>query len=316
VSRGRIRVGVSSCLLGREVRWNGGHKRDPYLTTDLAGHFEWVAVCPEEEMGLGVPREPVRLEGDPRAPRLVARTTGTDLTARMQAFARRRVKALEALDLCGYILKARSPSCGMERVPVHGRASGARRGVGAFARVLMERLPLLPVEEEGRLQDPRLRENFIERVFACHRVKDLLAGGPAARDLVAFHTRHKCLVLAHSPDHYRRLGRLVAAASGARARAAARRYAALFMQALRVPATPRKHANVLQHILGFLKDDLPADDKREILHLIDDFRKERLPLLAPLVLLRHHSRRHKVRDVLEQVYLSPHPEELMLRNHV
>jgi uncharacterized protein YbgA (DUF1722 family)/uncharacterized protein YbbK (DUF523 family) len=296
----RIRVGVSSCLLGHEVRWNGGHKRDPYLTTVLDRHFEWIPVCPEEEMGLGVPREPIRLEGDPRAPRLVSRTTRTDLTARMRAFARRRVRALEALDLCGYILKAGSPSCGMR----------GRQGVGAFARVLLERMPLLPVEEEGRLNDPRLRENFIERVFASRRVKDLLATGSAARDLVAFHTRHKFLVLAHSPELYRRLGRLVAAGRGRHA------YAVLFMQALRVKATPRKHANVLQHILGFVKDDLPADEKREILGLIDAMRRERLPLIVPLTLLRHHCRRLKVEYVLEQVYLSPHPEELMLRNHV
>lgn len=232
-----IRVGVSSCLLGRAVRWNGGHKRDPCVASVLARHVEWVPVCPEMELGLGVPREPIRLEGDPKSPRLISRTTRTDLTARMQAFARRRVRSLEALDLCGYVLKADSPSCGMERVRVHGRAAGRRKqGVGAFARVLMERLPLLPVEEEGRLHDARLRENFIERVFAFRRVKDLLATGPPARGLVEFHTRHKLLVLAHSPEHDGRLTRLVAQARGARARAVARRYALLFMQALRVPA--------------------------------------------------------------------------------
>jgi uncharacterized protein YbgA (DUF1722 family) len=183
--------------------------------------------------------------------------------------------------------------------------------VGAFARVLMERMPLLPVEEEGRLHDPRLRENFIERVFAFRRVKDLLATRPRSRDLVAFHTRHKFLVLAHSPEQYRRLGRLVAAAP-----ARTLRYASLFMQALAVPATPKKHANVLQHILGFLKDDLPPGEKRDLLGLIDDYRRERIPLVVPLLLLRHHARRLQVRYVLDQVYLSPHPDELMLRNHV
>jgi uncharacterized protein YbbK (DUF523 family) len=227
---------VSSCLLGHAVRWNGSHKRDPDLASVLGRHFEWVPVCPEEELGLGVPRDPIQLEGDPQSPRLISRTTRTDLTAPMQAFARRRVRALQALDLCGYVLKAGSPSCGMERVPVHGRASGRRKqGVGAFARVLMERLPLLPAEEEERLHDARLRENFIERVFAFRRVKDLLETGPSARGLAEFHQRHQLLVLAHSPEHDGRLSRLVAQARGARARVA-RRYAELFMQALRVPA--------------------------------------------------------------------------------
>jgi len=255
-----IRVGVSSCLLGREVRWNGTHKRHPYLASVLGRHVEWVPVCPEEELGLGVPREPIQLEGDPRSPRLISRTTRADLTARMRAFARRRVRSLEALDLCGYVLKADSPSCGMERVRVHGRSPGrGTQGVGAFARVLMERLPLLPVEEEGRLDDAPLRENFIERVFAFRRLKDLLATGPSARGLIAFHTRHEILVLAHSPEHDRRLGRLVAQARGARARAVARRYAELFMQALRVPATPRQHARALRRVLGLPRELLLRD---------------------------------------------------------
>lgn len=312
-----FRVGVSSCLLGEEVRWNGAHKRDPYLTEVLGRYFEWVPICPEMEIGLGVPREAIRLEGDPGAPRLVARTSGEDLTARMEAFAERRVEALAALDLCGYILKSDSPTCGMERVKVHGTALGRpKQGVGLFARALMRRWPLLPVEEEGRLHDPGLRENFIERVFAFRRLKDLLGGRPSAGRLVAFHGRHKLLLMSHSPERARALGRIVAAAGAGPIRPHLERYAAGLMDALRVRATPRKHANVLQHVLGYLKRALTAGDKQEILEAIDDLRRERVPLLVPLALLRHHLRRGDVRYILEQVYLDPHPKELMLRNHV
>jgi uncharacterized protein YbgA (DUF1722 family)/uncharacterized protein YbbK (DUF523 family) len=311
-----LRVGISSCLLGRPVRWNGGHKRDRYLTDTLGRWFEWVPVCPEEELGLGVPREALRLEGDPRAPRLIFRDSRADITDRMNAWAEARVTGVARLDLCGYILKSDSPSCGMERVKVLGPALGAgKKGVGLFARALMERLPLLPVEEEGRLHDPRLRENFIERVFAYGRVRALMAERPSAGRLVAFHTRHKLLVLAHSTEHYRALGRLVGG-RGLAPRALIERYAALFMEALAVRATPRKHANVMQHILGYMKKDLTGDDKAEILASIDECRREQAPLAVPLALLKHHLRRLEVRYVLDQVYLSPHPRELMLRNHV
>ena len=169
---GKIRVGISACLLGAEVRWNGGHKLDPHLTDMLGQWFEWVPVCPEVELGLGVPREPLRLEGDPAGPRLVFRDTRRDITDSMAAFAAARCDLLAAENLCGFLLKSESPSCGMERVEVHGEAAGTgRSGVGAFARVLLERLPLLPIEEEARLHDPRLREKFIERVFAYRRLR-------------------------------------------------------------------------------------------------------------------------------------------------
>jgi len=314
----RFRVGVSSCLLGQEVRWNGAHKRDPYLVEMLGPFFEWVPVCPEMEIGLGVPREPIRLEGDPSAPRLMARETRADLTETMEAFAARRVEELAALDLCGYILKSDSPTCGMERVKVHGPALGRpKQGVGLFARALMRRLPLLPVEEEGRLHDPRLRESFIERVFAFRRVRDLLASRPTAARLVDFHARHKLLLMAHDAEGARRLGRIVAGAGAKNpAGAAAGRYALEFMETLKRRATPKKHANVLQHMLGYLKRDLTSDDKQEILDAIDEMRRERLPLVVPLALLRHHLRRLDVRYLLDQVYLNPHPRELMLRNHV
>jgi uncharacterized protein YbgA (DUF1722 family)/uncharacterized protein YbbK (DUF523 family) len=316
-ARERFRVGVSSCLLGEQVRWNGAHKRDAYLVEMLGAFFEWVPVCPEVELGLGVPREPIRLEGDPAAPRLVGRGSRADLTEKMETFAARRAAALADLDLCGYILKSDSPTCGMERVKVHGPALGRpKQGVGLFARALMRRLPLLPVEEEGRLHDPRLREGFIERVFAFRRVRDLLASRPTAGRLVDFHARHKLLLMAHDAEGVRRLGRIVASAHGRAVRAAAERYAVEFMETLARRATPKKHANVLQHMLGYLKHDLSPDDKQELLDAIDEMRRERLPLVVPLALVRHHLRRLDVRYLLDQVYLNPHPRELMLRNHV
>jgi uncharacterized protein YbgA (DUF1722 family)/uncharacterized protein YbbK (DUF523 family) len=312
-----IPVGISSCLLGHEVRWNGGHKQDRYITDTLGRWFTFVPVCPEEEMGLGVPRETLHLEGDPETPRLVFRKTRGDITDRMLAWSAERVERIASLGLCGYILKSDSPSCGMERVKVHGAAMGAgKRGVGLFARTLLDRLPLLPVEEEGRLHDPRLRENFIERVFAYRRLQELLSQRLTAGRLVDFHTRHKLLILSHSTEYYREMGRLVADARTLPARDLAERYATLFMAALRLKATPRRHANVLQHILGYMKKGLDRADKEELLAAIDEFRRERIPLVVPLALLRHHLRRLKIKYVLDQVYLSPHPTELMLRNHV
>jgi uncharacterized protein YbgA (DUF1722 family)/uncharacterized protein YbbK (DUF523 family) len=311
-----IRVGISSCLLGNEVRFDGGHKHDRYLTDTLGRFFQWVPVCPEVEMGLGTPRETLHLIGDPAAPRIVFARTGADQTHAMQAWAGRRLDDLARQDLCGYILKSKSPSCGMERVRVYGPAgSPAKNGVGIFARALMDRFPLLPVEEEGRLHDPALRENFIERVFCYRRWRALVAGGLTRGKLVAFHTAHKLLLMAHSPKQYAELGRLVANAKGRSPRALESEYGRVFMDALRVHATPKKQANVLQHMLGYLKKDLTPEDKAELLQVIADYHQGWVPLIVPLTLLAHHLKRIGVPYVLDQVYLHPHPKELMLRNH-
>lgn len=314
---GTMRVGISSCLLGNEVRFDGGHKHDPYITATLGQFFAWVPVCPEVEMGLSTPRETLRLIGDAVAPRLVFAKTGADQTDAMQAWAVKRLKALADLELCGYILKSKSPSCGMERVRVYW-ASGmpAKHGVGIFARALLAAFPLLPVEEEGRLHDLGLRENFVERVFAYRRWRDLVESGLTRGRLVAFHTAHKLLLMAHSPKHYAALGRLVADAKAQLPRALESAYGAQFMEALRVPATPKKQVNVLQHILGYLKRDLDAGDKTELLQVIGDYHRGLVPLIVPLTLLKHHLKRIGVPYVLDQVYLDPHPKELMLRNHV
>jgi uncharacterized protein YbgA (DUF1722 family)/uncharacterized protein YbbK (DUF523 family) len=312
----KIRLGISSCLLGEAVRYDGGHKRDAFLAETLGPFVEWVPVCPEVELGLGVPRDTLRLVGEARAPRLVVERTGEDLTARMQRFARGRLDALAALDLDGYVLKRASPSCGLFRVRVYGREGvpGAAGG-GLFASALVERFPALPVEEEGRLNDPAIRENFIERVFAMARWRAFTARRPRARDLVAFHTAQKLAVLAHSPAHYARLGRLVASA-GTPTQATLDAYAALLMEALAVRATRARHVNVLQHLAGFFKTRLLPDERAELVEVIAEYRHGLVPLVVPITLIRHHARRLAVAYLRDQVYLAPHPKELMLRNHV
>lgn len=313
----RLRVGVSACLLGQTVRYDGGHKRDPFLTEMLGRWVEWVPVCPEVELGLGVPRETLRLEGDAAAPRLVAPKSGTDHTEAMTGLASRRAAALRGMALVGYVLKKDSPSCGMERVRVYGdRGAPRRTGVGLFARALMDALPLLPVEEEGRLHDPALRENFVERLFAADRWRRFRGDAPTRGRLVAFHTAHKLLLLAHAPGGYARLGRLVARAKERPLAEVLDRYGEGFMAALRELATPRRHANVLEHMLGYVRDGLAPAERRELVELIADHRRGLVPLVVPLTLIRHHVARQEVEYLAEQVYLAPTPKELMLRNHV
>jgi uncharacterized protein YbgA (DUF1722 family)/uncharacterized protein YbbK (DUF523 family) len=314
-----IRVGVSACLLGRPVRYDGGHKRDRYLTDTLSRYFEFVPVCPEVECGLGVPREAMRLVGDPEAPRLVAIKTGADLTERMTAWARQRVEELAQAELAGFIFKSKSPSSGMARVKVYGEKGVPRpTGVGLFARVFMDRFPRIPVEEEGRLTDAGLRENFIERIFTLVRWRRTLAGdgatGLVAR-LIAFQAGHKLLLMAHSPQLARQMGRLTAEAASWPTDALGQSYETMLMQALSLPATPAKQANVLHHALGYLKKILSDQEKTELLELIDQHRRGILPLIVPVTLLAHHIRKHDVAYLKEQVYFRPHPLELKLRNH-
>jgi uncharacterized protein YbgA (DUF1722 family)/uncharacterized protein YbbK (DUF523 family) len=312
----RLRIGVSACLLGEQVRYDGGHRHDPTLTGPLGLHVEFVPVCPEVEAGMGVPRETIRLVGDPSAPRLRGVHSGRDWTEAMRETARKRAARLKAEDLCGFILKKGSPSCGMERVRVYGKGGTPRRaGRGLFAQVLMREMPLLPVEEEGRLHDPVLRENFIERVFAYRRWKDLAAGRATLGRLVDFHARHKHLLLSHSEPHLRRLGRLVAAGKARPLADVLDAYGRAFMEGLAVPATPRRNANVLQHEAGYVSDRISPEDRAELQEAIDDHRKGLVPLVVPLALLRHYARAFRVRYLLDQVFFQPHPKELMLRNH-
>ena len=317
VQETRIRLGISSCLLGEKVRFDGGHKLDTLITETLGKYCEWVPVCPEMEIGLGSPRETLRLTGTPEEPRLVAVKSGNDLTGTMKQWAARRLEELARRELHGYILKKDSPSCGMERVRVYNDSGMAQRsGRGIFAEQLLLRFGSLPVEEEGRLHDARIRENFVERVFAFYRWQQFVKTKPQAGDLVRFHTRHKLTLSSHSDDRYRKLGRLAAVSGKSKPGPLLDEYGRMFMEALRVRATARKHANVLYHILGFLKQELDSGDKAELVDTIERFRNGMVPLVVPLTLLTHHLRRHPVAWLMEQTYLDPYPAELMLRNHV
>jgi uncharacterized protein YbgA (DUF1722 family)/uncharacterized protein YbbK (DUF523 family) len=312
-----VRIGVSSCLLGTNVRWDGGHKRDAFLSDTLGRFVEWVPVCPEVEVGMGVPREPVRLERRRDAIHMIGTRDSVDHTAAMTRWAEARLRELWRENLSGYVLKKDSPSCGMERVKVYAQTGVASRsGRGLFAGALLDRMPNLPVEEEGRLSDLRLRENFLERVFAYHRLRSLWQSRWTIGHLVAFHTAHKLQLMAHSPDAYRRLGRQVAAAKSVPRAVLRERYEAGLMAALRVVATPGRQANVLQHMLGYVSAGLTPDERDELVSVIDDHRRRVVPLVVPLVLLRHHARRARQTYLLGQTFLAPHPKELMLRNHV
>lgn len=312
-----LRIGISACLLGQPVRFDGGHKRDAFITDILGPFVEWVSVCPEVEAGFGTPRETMRLVNTDGTIRLITRTGGEDLTARMERFSRARAKALVKEDLHGYILKKDSPSCGMERVKVYDRHSTpARTGQGLFAAALRERFPHLPIEEEGRLSDPRLRENFIERIFAYQRLRALFSGRWTVGSLVAFHTAHKLTLMAHSVTAYRELGRLVAGAKTRARDEVAAEYQHGFMEALGTLATTRKHTNALQHMAGYFKYSMDAASKTELQDAIKDYRTGLVPLIVPITLIRHHVRAHNVTYLAGQTYLEPHPKELMLRNHV
>lgn len=309
-----LRLGISSCLLGEQVRFDGGHKRDDFLAVALGRFVEWVPVCPEVEVGLGAPRERMRLVGDPAAPRLIALPSQTDLTTRMATFAKRRARELAGMDLDGFVLKFDSPSCGLHRVRVYDESGmPQRKGRGIFAQHLVETNPELPVEEEGRLKDPGLRETFVERLFAHHRWRALRAAKPKARDLIAFHAAHKMTLLAHAPQAYRDLGRLVAGAGTRPIRAVLDEYGIGFAEAMTKPATRSRHVNTLQHLAGMLRREIDDDDRSELADTIEAFRQGRVPLIVPVTLLKHHLRRTPVEWAVGQTYLDPFPAELALR---
>jgi len=307
-----LRLGISACLLGNAVRHDGGHKRDAFLTDRLGAFVQWVPVCPEVELGLGIPRPPIRLERarGSAALRLVNPRSGDDLGAAMRSYAADRSEQLAALELCGYVLKKDSPSCGMERVRVWSGEPDTppeRSGRGLFAAALIERLPLLPVEEEGWFDDPSLCENFIERSFAYRRLRELFAGRWRGGDLVRFHTAHKLQLLAHEPRSYAALGRLVARVGELPRAELAARYGAAFMRALAGVATRERHTNVLQHVQGYFRERLDPQTRAELAGLIEDYRRGLVPRVVPLRRIRRHVRALGIAYLAEQVYLDPQP---------
>lgn len=312
-----IKIGVSSCLLGEKVRFDGGHKHNRYITQTLGQFFEFVSVCPESECGLGIPREAMRLVGAVDAPRLVTNKTGIDHTDRMRSWAADRLDTLEKENLCGFIFKKDSPSSGLFRVKVYSdKGQPVRTGRGLFAAAFTARFPRIPVEEEGRLHDPVLRENFVERVFALRRWREALVKTKTMGNLVDFHTREKLLLMAHSPKHYREMGRLVAGGKQLKPSDLYDRYEGLLTEALSLRATVSKHTNVLMHVMGYFKNQLSGDEKQEVLELIGNYRSGHLPLIVPVTLLNHFVRKYSQPYLSVQTYLNPHPLDLQLRNHV
>ncbi len=308
-------IAVSSCLLGEHVRYDGGHKRDDWLTGPLAQFVDYRPICPEVAIGLGIPRPPIHLVGDPAAPRAVGvKDPSLDVTDALEDFARHTAGQLA--DVSGYILKSRSPSCGMERVRLYGRHGGQKQSSGIHARVIMERLPNLPVEEEGRLNDPILRENFVNRVYVYRRWQDFRQQRLTARGLVDFHSRHKYLVMAHSQAAYRRLGRLLSQLKGVHLPGVADAYIAELMSALKRRVNRGRHVNVLQHVAGYLKPSLGGDDRQELAEAIAAYRRSEVPLIVPMFLLNHHFRHYPDPYIGGQWYLDPYPAALGLRNNI
>ena len=312
-----LTLGISACLLGQNVRYDGNHTRDPYICDTLGRWVSFLPVCPEVECGLPVPREPMRLEGDVADPRLMTITTRKDITFLMKSWAEKRLDELAREPLSGFIFKSRSPSSGMMRVKVYNEKGVPEpKGAGIFARAFMERFPLVPVEDEGRLNDPVLRERFIEKVFVFMRFREMMQERATPSGLVDFHTRHKLLLMSHSPEHYRKMGKLVALAGKSDLAALFSEYAKSLNQALSYAATPAKNVNVLMHIIGYFKNRLDSPDKAEFLEMLESYRKGHLPLIVPITLCNHYVRKFGQAYLKEQAYLNPHPAELGLRNHV
>ena len=313
----KIKLGISACLLGENVRYDGGHKLDRYLRDTLGQYIEYVPVCPEVECGLDTPREAMHLEGDPKSPRLLTSRTHRDMTDLMIRYALRRVRELEREGLCGFIFKRNSPSSGMERVKVYDNNHVPRKvGVGLFARAFMEHFPMLPVEDEGRLNDPGIRENFITRIFVAYRWRKMLEMGKSRGNLVDFHTKHKLLVMAHNPRCHRELGRMVAHAKDTSTDGLFAVYQAAIMQGLKLKATTKKNTNVLYHLMGYFKKQLSPQEKQELLEIIEGYHQGYVPLIVPVTLVNHYVRKYDQPYLKEQYYLHPHPMELQLKNHV
>ena len=312
----KIKIGISACLLGENVRWDGENKQDRYLTDTLGRYLEFVPVCPETECGLGVPRDPLRLEGDPVSPRLVCRKTGVDLTDRVKNWAEEKMPILAGHDLCGFIFKSKSPSCGMERLPVYSESGPSqKKGHGIFANIFMQRFPRIPVEEDGRLHDPKLRENFIEALFTLKRWRAVRTSGKPVSALVDFHTRNKMLILSHNQDIYRKMGALVARGASIGMPQLHDQYERLLTDALRLKTTVKKNINVLMHMMGYFKKNLTPDEKQELLALIDQYKNGAVPLIVPVTMINHYARKYDQAYLKMQTYLTPHPVALKLRNH-
>lgn len=309
----KIPIGISSCLLGEEVRFDGGHKRDSYITGTLSKYFEFLPFCPEVAIGMSIPRPPIHLvkkEGEIKC--VGIKDPVSDYTEKLRDYAEK--EKLQQTELCGYILKKDSPSCGMERVKIFSNNMPERKGTGIYAERMMSNHPLLPVEEEGRLGDPGLRENFIQRVYVLYRWKELIANGISAEALTGFHAQHKLIIM--SRGDYRELGQLLTNLKKDNLMDVAGEYIMQLMKILRKVTTRKQHVNVLQHIQGYLKKELSSDDKVELCEVIERYRHGEIPLIVPLTLLKHHFRKCPDPYIENSFYMSPYPQELQLINQL
>jgi uncharacterized protein YbgA (DUF1722 family)/uncharacterized protein YbbK (DUF523 family) len=310
-----ISVGISSCLLGNLVRYDGAHKYNSYIERTLGQYFQFRAFCPEVEAGLGTPRPAVQLREIGQHIRMVGvKDHSLDVTEALQQVGEKQRNWLEGL--CGYILKKDSPSCGMERVKVYKNDIPARGGVGVFADYLQQQFPTLPIEEEGRLGDPGLRENFIQRVFVRHRWQQMLEQPLTSIALMTFHSQHKLIAMSHDQNRAKQLGRLIAEVRADNMDAIAQRYIVDLMACLKIVATRGNQVNVLQHIQGYLKQNIDSDDKQELIETIETYRQGSVPLIVPLTLLRHHFRKQPDAFIDASFYMTPHPAELSLLNEI
>ncbi|ALO46814.1 YbgA family protein [Pseudohongiella spirulinae] len=311
----KIPVGISACLLGEEVRFNGGHKQHSYIQKTLGEYFSFRTFCPEVDIGLGIPRKPIRLiRRDEQVICVDIEDYKLDYTQQLRDSADAQQGWIR--DMCGFILKKDSPSCGMERVKVYEGHGTTKDGAGIFAETMMQRFPALPVEEEGRLGDAVLRENFIQRVYVMYRWRQLLRDGLTVASLTDFHARHKLILMSHCQAAYRALGPLLAGARKDNVQEIAGQYIPQLMTALKKRASRGDHVNVLQHIQGYLKADLDADDKAELRESFERYRQGLLPLIVPITLLNHHFRKYPNDYISRSWYMHPYPAEMALQNHI
>jgi len=313
----KILIGISSCLLGEKVRFDGQHKMDRYIVDILGQYVDFFPVCPEVESGLTIPRESMRLVSTDRGIRLITNKTKTDMTDMMQKFSEKKLDNLVKKPICAFIFKSRSPTSGMTRVKVYPENGGAPRnsGTGIFSDMFMKKFPHIPVEDEGRLNDPQLRENFIERLFAYKRWTDMLCHSRTPAGLLDFHQRHKLILMAHSPVHYKAAGKITGNLKKKKMDSILEEYIENFTEGMKLKATVSKNYNVLQHIMGYFRKELTADDKKYILHVFDQYKEGLIPLIVPVTLMNYFINRFDEKYLSNQYYLSPFPDELKLRNH-
>ncbi|OFZ45763.1 MAG: hypothetical protein A2381_15045 [Bdellovibrionales bacterium RIFOXYB1_FULL_37_110] len=315
-NQNQLRLGISACLLGAKVRYDGAHKLDKWIKNTLGQFATFIPICPELECKMSIPRPPMHLEGTRDNPHLIQTLAKLDLTKQMNSWIKPKIKELKYKNLDGYILKTRSPSCGLRDIKIFSPTGKlvSKTGTGLFAKAFLKAFPLLPVEDEDRLQDPKCRENFIERIFVMKRWRELLTHKKSLKALINFHTKHQLLMMSHSLPHYQKMGKLLAS-HRPDGLALYQSYQKNMLEALRLPTTTKKHFHVLQHAIGYFKSDLSSAEKKELLNILKQYKTDKLPLLVPITLINHYAKKLHKDYLLEQYYLNPHPKELKIKNH-